>query len=667
MQLSLGPTRTINAAGALLLRCVTREGVHVLTSPPDLSPSIEYVDIASNITPAVFIDARQLIQRHLLIPTHPAIAHWGTRFNNQDNVMVFPRRLPSLLIISFAAVLSIWYICGLTDVYAPEKPGASMLDKKVFNWRKYKQRYPASSITPLPTGAPAAIPNIQFVFDPETLQAKLRRLDRLDAVKESFQLAWGSYSDHAYMRDELAPVTGEFVQSFGGWAATYVDTLDTLLVMGLEDEFESALQDLGEIDFTTSNLNTINVFESTIRFLGGLLGAYDLSNGKYPSLLEKATELGEMLYCAFDTENRMPVTRWDWRAAAMGVPQIAGEVVLVAEIGSLTLEFTRLSQLTGNPKFYDAVQRISDVFESAQYTTKIPGLWPVIMNAKTKTFDHYGFTFGGMADSLYEYFPKQHMILGGLGQQYRKLYEGAINAAKKHLFYRPMAPKDPDILLSGYAQLNENARTVTVDPEGQHLTCFVGGMVGIGAKIFERPKDLEVARKLVDGCIWAYDSMITGIMPEKFHTVLCEDATNCTWDEQKWHAAIALLQKDTEETTTMTPEERVQYFIKQNRLPPGFTDIDDKRYILRPEAIESIFILYRITGDPTLQDAAWRMFTNIDKYTRTELANSAINDVTVEAPWKDNRMESFWLAETLKYFYLIFSEPDVVSLDEYVL
>lgn len=585
-----------------------------------------------------------------------------------EKEMHFLRRSSSLLIISSAAVLIIFFnITGLTNKYAPGKPEASILDTVVFDWRKYKQRYPVSSTTPLPTRSPAAIPRIQYAFGPETVEAKLRRLDRINAVKESFLLAWGSYNDLVYMKDELAPVTGEYVQSFGGWAATYVDTLDTLLVMGLEDEFESALQDLGMIDFTASNLNIINVFESTIRFLGGLLGAYDLSNGKYPALLEKATELGEILYCAFDTPNRMPVTRWDWRAAALGVPQVAGEMVLVAEIGSLSLEFSRLSQLTGDSKYYDAVQRISDVFDSAQHTTKIPGLWPVVMNAKSGNFDYTGFTLGGMADSLYEYFPKQFMMLGGLEQQHRKLYEGAVDAAAGHLFFRPMAPKDPDILLSGYAEFIDRTRTVMLDPEGQHLTCFVGGMVGIGAKVFERPQDLEVARKLVDGCIWAYDSMVTGIMPEKFHTIACEDATNCTWDEQKWHKAVALRQKDTQETTAMTMDERVQYFIKHNRLPPGFTDIDDKRYMLRPEAIESVFVMYRITGDPALQDAAWRMFTNIERYTKTELANSAINDVTVEAPWKDNRMESFWLAETLKYFYLIFSEPDVVSLDEYVL
>lgn len=53
--------------------------------------------------------------------------------------------------------------------------------------------------------------------------------------------------------------------------------------------------------------------------------------------------------------------------------------------------------------------------------------------------------------------------------------------------------------------------------------------------------------------------------------------------------------------------------------------------------------------------------------TRTNMANSAVEDVTRETPELRNEMESFWIAETLKYYYLLFSEPDVISLDEWVL
>jgi mannosyl-oligosaccharide alpha-1,2-mannosidase len=90
-----------------------------------------------------------------------------------------------------------------------------------------------------------------------------------------------------------------------------------------------------------------------------------------------------------------------------GERQEASGGALLAELGSLTLEFTRLSQLSGEPKFFDAVQRISEMLKQQQYKTKLPGLWPVMVNAKNKSCTRDdGFTLGAMADSAYEYLPK---------------------------------------------------------------------------------------------------------------------------------------------------------------------------------------------------------------------------------------------------------------------
>lgn len=68
-----------------------------------------------------------------------------------------------------------------------------------------------------------------------------------------------------------------------------------------------------------------------------------------------------------------------------------------------------------------------------------------------------------------------------------------------------------------------------------------------------------------------------------------------------------------------------------------------------------------------MRERAWNMFTNIITRCLTDIGHAGIEDVTSSSPTKQDRMESFWMAETLKYFYLIFAEPDVVSLDEYVL
>lgn len=64
------------------------------------------------------------------------------------------------------------------------------------------------------------------------------------------------------------------------------------------------------------------------------------------------------------------------------------------------------------------------------------------------------------------------------------------------------------------------------------------------------------------------------------------------------------------------------------------------------------------------------MFEAISNATVTAIAHSAIADVTIPEGTETQKLdecESFWMAETLKYFYLIFSEPDLVSLDDYVL
>ncbi|KAH3968517.1 alpha-1,2-Mannosidase [Parastagonospora nodorum] len=540
---------------------------------------------------------------------------------------------------------------------------SSQLIENPVKWKDIPLRHPVSSIAPLPTGEPVAIPKIQHAFGVETSHNKEQRLQRQAAVKEAFLHTWNGYKKYAWLQDEVTPVTGGFKNGFGQRGATLVDTLDTLVIMGLEEEFDEAVKAVKKIDFTTSGLQRLNVFETTIRFLGGLLSAHDLSNGKHHSLLVHATELGDMLYTAFDTSNRMPISRWDWEGGATNKFQQADGQSLSAELGSLSLEFTRLSQLTDEPKYYDAIRRITDILEVHQNRTNLPGLFPVLINPLDEKFDGDTFTFGGMSDSLYEYFPKQYLLLGGLNDQYRRLYEGAMKPAKEHLFFRPLIPQNQNILISGTVRTS-TLGTVKLDPEGQHLTCFAGGMVALGAKIFNRTEDMDVARKLVDGCIWAYDSMPTGVMPETFKAIPCKGEEDCKWSTDRWHE---VLKKSS--SIEYVEGSDVRELIESAGLQPGFTSIEDPRFLLRPEAIESVFILYRITGDPTLQDAAWRMFEAVNNATYAEYAHSAIADVTIpegKTTEKLDECESFWMAETLKYFYLIFSEPSLVSLDDYV-
>lgn len=230
--------------------------------------------------------------------------------------------LPTCVLI----LLTYFLLCGLppgavrprTTAHTATKTTSTKTSDKTsddevnVHWTKHTERHPVSSYIPLPTAKATAIPKIQYDFPDETLADRKEREQKRAAVRKAFEHAWQGYKEHAWLKDELAPISGNYRDAFGGWAATLVDSLDSLLIMGMHDEFEDALAALDEIDFTTTYEDRVNLFETTIRYLGGLLGAYDLSKGKYPVLLKKATELGEILYSAFDTPNRMPMARWEW-------------------------------------------------------------------------------------------------------------------------------------------------------------------------------------------------------------------------------------------------------------------------------------------------------------------------------------------------------------------
>jgi hypothetical protein len=261
------------------------------------------------------------------------------------------------------------------------------------------------------------------------------------------------------------------------------------------------------------------------------------------------------------------------------------------------------------------------------------------------------------------------------------MYEGFIEVAKKHLFRRVLNQQNIPLVISGdvrIRELSEESKIMTT-ARGQHLTCFTGGMVGIAARIFGRHDELDLAAELTDTCVWSYNTSVTGIGPEVFTVAPCgsvEDSQTgeqCSYSDEKWRLAIRNYwrpaPKGVEETEEEQREaaERVDALIKERRLTPGLVEVTDRKYILRPEAIESVFIMYRITGDPAWMDKAWDMFSHIEKHTRTDVAAASLQDVTVAQPVQVDSMESFWLAETLKYFYLVYSDWNTVSLDEWVL
>lgn len=184
------------------------------------------------------------------------------------------------------------------------------------------------------------------------------------------------------------------------------------------------------------------------------------------------------------------------------------------------------------------------------------------------------------------------------------LTQRTVNTVTEHLLFRPMLPDKADILFSGNVFVREDGR-IDPDYEAQHLGCFAGGMFLLGGQTFDMPSHVQIGEKLARGCAWAYAAFPTGLAPEIFGMLACPTLAPCEWDAMKW------------------AEEG------DKTLQGGFRHARDPRYILRPEAIESLFYLYRVTGQESLRGVAWMMFQSIVKATETPLAYSAILDVGV--------------------------------------
>ena len=125
-------------------------------------------------------------------------------------------------------------------------------------------------------------------------------------IKNAMKHAWEGYRTEAWGFDELLPVSGGSKDNWGGMAVTLVDSLSTLWLMGLTDEFYEA-RDFVKHELKYADVGAVSVFETTIRSLGGLLSAFDLSGDR--SFLDSADELGSRLLPAFESPSGIPMER----------------------------------------------------------------------------------------------------------------------------------------------------------------------------------------------------------------------------------------------------------------------------------------------------------------------------------------------------------------------
>ncbi|KAK4515747.1 uncharacterized protein ATC70_010700 [Mucor velutinosus] len=430
-------------------------------------------------------------------------------------------------------------------------------------------------------------------------------------IKDAFVFSWEGYRNYSWGYDENRPISNSARNTRNGWGATIVDALDTLYIMGLHKDFKDAQDYVASIHWDKiKNDEPVQLFETVIRYVGGLLSAYDLSHEKV--FIKKAVELVDKLLPAFDTPTGIP---YQYVNFTSGEP-VKSATACLAEIGTIQIEFTRLSEITGNWKYHYVGQHVYDVFTSMHVKTF--GLFPHLIDVNTgdPIGDHV--TWGGMGDSFYEYLIKQLVVSRGKDSVKKEMVSQIIASLKDKLLVD--SPSDPSA--SFLAVLDGNRQNLQMD----ELACFAPGSLLLAARTFpEDYSDLEkIAKRLMYGCYSAWDLTITGLAPEIF-----------SWDTERKSNPI--------------------YHSEGKR--PAVYPVHPS-YILRPETLESLYYFYVYTKNPLYQDMAWDIFNSLYTYCKGKSGYSGVRRVDVPQKTWDDREESFFFAETLKYLYLIFDDPE---------
>uniref|UniRef100_A0A8D0C8Q7 alpha-1,2-Mannosidase n=1 Tax=Scleropages formosus TaxID=113540 RepID=A0A8D0C8Q7_SCLFO len=452
---------------------------------------------------------------------------------------------------------------------------------------------------PLP---PVPMPKLVGINDGDPGDPEVK--EKRDKIREMMKHAWDSYRQYGWGHNELKPLSkkGHSTNIFGNsqMGATIVDALDTLYIMGLHSEFKEGQE------WIQQNLNfsvnaEVSVFEVNIRFIGGLLAAYYLSGQEVKARKSIHCVSVSSFACFLIV---IGVGRnWGWASAGSSI---------LAEFGTLHMEFVHLSYLTGNPAYFQKVIHIRKLLAKMDRPN---GLYPNYLNPRTGRWGQHHTSVGGLGDSFYEYLLKAWLMSDKTDTEARRTYDDAIEAIERHLIRKS----------NGGLTFIGEWKNGHLERKMGHLTCFAGGMFALGADGSPNDKAghyLQLGAEIAHTCHESYDRTVLKLGPEAF----------------KFDSGLEAVA------------------VRQN----------EKYYILRPEVIETYWYMWRFTHDPKYRQWGWEAAQAIDKHCRVSGGFSGIKDVYSSTPTYDDVQQSFFLAETLKYLYLLFSSDDLLPLDNWV-
>ncbi|RFU26919.1 hypothetical protein B7463_g9414, partial [Scytalidium lignicola] len=436
---------------------------------------------------------------------------------------------------------------------------------------------------------------------------------RAAAVRQEYEYVWDEYAKYAFGSDDLLPLSHAAENDLFGWGATIVDGIDTAVVMGLTDIVKQQLAWIAGVDFGRSE-SIVDEFDAMIRYIGGLLSAYDLIHsplvppGTYDSehveaLLKAATTISDHLKPMFNTPSGLPLANINFTSEESSncdpIEPCNATGVDTAVTGSLILEWYRLSDLTKDPSYRQLAQRTEANLISPDQDLIYPNIVGSGLDVDTGKYTDVQGGWQAGIDSFYEYLIKTYIYAPSEPStvDYKNFWVGTVDSTMTYLAKHPF--EHPE--LTFITQLDGNGNPeYTMDD----YACFAGGNLLLGGRYLNNPAILNFGLAVTDSCHALFNTSEAGLNPSQWSWFDSQNQTYNPSDAQN-PANVAYAEKN------------------------GFY-ITDAFWGAYPEPIESMFYAYRLTGDSRWQEYAWEAFESMLNDTRRSSSETfaQLNDVT---------------------------------------
>jgi mannosidase alpha-like ER degradation enhancer 2 len=383
-------------------------------------------------------------------------------------------------------------------------------------------------------------------------------------VRAEFRHAWNGYKKYCWGHDDLKPLS----KTCHDWYAepllmTPVDALDTMVLMGLNDEARTTREYVATHLSFDKDIDVQN-FEITIRLLGGLLSCYEMTGDQ--RLLKLAEDLGNRLLPVFASPTGIP-----YRYVNLKTGKVRGNVTNPAEAGTLLIEFGTLARLTHRQIFYDKAKRALVEIFNRRSPIGLVGTW---INVETGQWTDTDSHISGAIDSYYEYLLKCVILFDD--QDCQRMWNVSIVAINKYLA--------PDV--SRYADGTVDGRTV----------------LGWVPELWYGHADMNSGKRTstVYGALDAFFTAVLALSGDLRRARRLQSSSFRMW-----------------QLNNIEPEELD--FSNMRVTSPG--------YPLRPEIVESTYYLYHYTRNPKYLRMGETMWRDFVKYCRTDEGYAALKSV----------------------------------------